>query len=234
MQVKLNKGLVLVKVPKLATLGMVKNFLEEHKEWVYKNYIKQIEQEKLIKNIWPNNLSEGSSLPYNGGRQFILYSLNEDFQQDEIKICRMANLLLVYLPKQGSSLSKAYVAGCVKKFLRDELYAKLQRIIKSYDNIAIPKGITIKEQSTIWGSCGSKNVLHFNFALAFVPLQIVKYVVIHEMCHIQHRNHSKSFWRLVGKHHPAYLQSDKWLRNNTWALEYTRSFTKRAREDSNL
>lgn len=74
--------------------------------------------------------------------------------------------------------------------------------------------IDIKKVSSIWGSCSPSNRLCFNRKLVMAPLPILEYVVIHEVCHLVHRNHSSRFWALVAKFDPQYLDHRRWLRRN--------------------
>lgn len=66
------------------------------------------------------------------------------------------------------------------------------------------KCIHIKDSLTFWGQCNGKQELTFQWKLAMVPMDVIEYVVIHEMCHMIHLNHDRSFWRLVGKYCPEY------------------------------
>ena len=50
------------------------------------------------------------------------------------------------------------------------------------------------------------------------PMEVLDYVVIHEMCHMIHLNHDRSFWRLVGKYKPDYEQCQEWLRQSHWKM----------------
>lgn len=72
--------------------------------------------------------------------------------------------------------------------------------------------ITIRNQRTRWGSCSSKGNLNFNCLLMLAPLEVIDYVVVHELCHRKEMNHSKAFWNEVAKILPDYKSSVKWLK----------------------
>jgi predicted metal-dependent hydrolase len=72
--------------------------------------------------------------------------------------------------------------------------------------------ITITSARTRWGSCSPKNTISFSWRLIMTPLDVVDYVVVHELAHTVHHNHSKRFWGLVGKILPDYKERRKWLR----------------------
>jgi len=64
-----------------------------------------------------------------------------------------------------------------------------------------------------WGSCSAKGNLNFSWRLALAPLEVIDYVVVHELSHIVHGNHSQRFWALVNKFYPNYKACRKWLRS---------------------
>ncbi|MFH1362083.1 MAG: M48 family metallopeptidase [bacterium] len=74
--------------------------------------------------------------------------------------------------------------------------------------------IKINSAKKRWGSCSAKGNLNFSWRLAMVPLEVIDYVVVHELAHIVHRNHSKRFWALVAKLYPNYKACRKWLRHD--------------------
>ena len=74
--------------------------------------------------------------------------------------------------------------------------------------------ITIRNQKTRWGSCSSIGNLNFNVALMRAPIEVLDYVVVHELCHRLHPNHSKAFWSEVKRVLPDYKEQVKWLKNN--------------------
>ncbi len=72
--------------------------------------------------------------------------------------------------------------------------------------------ISVKKQSTKWGSCSRKKNLNFNYKLLFLPQEMADYVVVHELCHLQEMNHSKKFWDLVAKVFPNFKEIRKEMR----------------------
>lgn len=77
----------------------------------------------------------------------------------------------------------------------------------SYNKIYIRRG------KSRWGSCSSKKNLNFNYRLIFLPKDLLDYVVVHELCHLQEMNHKPAFWSLVSKTIPDYLKIRKEMKN---------------------
>ena len=73
--------------------------------------------------------------------------------------------------------------------------------------------IRIGDQRTVWGSCSSAGTLSFNWRLVLAPLEVLDYVVVHELCHLRVPNHSKSFWTFVEASRPGWRQQREWLRD---------------------
>lgn len=74
--------------------------------------------------------------------------------------------------------------------------------------------ITIRDQKTRWGSCSSNGTLSFNWRLMLAPPAILDYVVVHELCHLTHMNHSSAFWATVESVYPDYRTARKWLKEH--------------------
>ena len=74
--------------------------------------------------------------------------------------------------------------------------------------------ITIRDQKTRWGSCSSRGTLSFNYRLIFAPPKVLDYVVVHELCHLTHMNHSKDFWNMVASVMPDYKLCKNWLKEH--------------------
>lgn len=74
--------------------------------------------------------------------------------------------------------------------------------------------VVIRDQKTRWGSCSSNGTLSFNYRLMLAPPQILDYVVVHELCHLKHMNHSAEFWNAVEQILPDYKERRKWLKEH--------------------
>lgn len=94
---------------------------------------------------------------------------------------------------------------------RVEYYAKLSGI--TYNRIFI------RLQKSRWGSCSVEGNLNFNALLALMPLEVLDSVVVHELCHRRHMDHSKAFYDEVLKIFPDYKKWDKWLKQKGAAYQ---------------
>lgn len=101
------------------------------------------------------------------------------------------------------------------KFYKNEIEKILPNIVETFSKKMdlYPISISYRKNKRTWGSCNFKNGLNFNILLMKFPLEIMQYVVIHELSHIKHKNHSKNFWNLVEKYCPNYKQIEKEFKN---------------------
>ena len=83
-----------------------------------------------------------------------------------------------------------------------------------------PKKIIVRSYKRRWGSCSHKKDISYNWKLIMAPEKIIHYVVIHELCHLIHFNHSRDFWKSVGKILPDYKSSKEWLKLNQHLLDW--------------
>lgn len=101
---------------------------------------------------------------------------------------------------------------------RDFLYETARtELPKSFHQISseLPFNWTrlfIRSQRTKWGTCSTKGNVSLNWRLIMCPPEIVRYLVIHELCHTVHMNHSKAYWQLVRSHFPEVDAANKWLK----------------------
>jgi predicted metal-dependent hydrolase len=125
-----------------------------------------------------------------------------------------------YLQIQVKRLEDEKIKQALKRFYHQQCKALVEASIAKHQRHfkTKPRSIRISDSKTTWGTCDSKQQLTFNWKLAMAPQKVIDYVVVHEMCHMVHLNHDRSFWRLVGKLFPDYKEQEKWLALSNWKM----------------
>ena len=103
----------------------------------------------------------------------------------------------------------------IDNFYKKEIVKYLPNLVDVYSKKMnlIPTSLKYRKNKRTWGSCNYKNGLNFNILLMKFPIELMEYVVIHELAHIKHKNHSKKFWDLVEEFCPDYKQREKIFKN---------------------
>jgi len=111
-----------------------------------------------------------------------------------------------------------------RNYLKDWYKAEAKRIILERSAFFIkitgysPFSIKISNAEKRWGSCTSKGTINFSWRLIMAPMEIIDYVIVHEMVHLNQPDHSKIFWDKVGRILPDYKDRKKWLKENDLLL----------------
>jgi predicted metal-dependent hydrolase len=118
----------------------------------------------------------------------------------------------IYAAKQSKKSISAETLELYKKefgsYLSEKVYQYANQIGVDFKKISIRKTVSR------WGSCTRSGNLSFSIFLWDTPNHVIDYVIIHELCHRRHMNHSKEFWNLVAKHCSEYKLAEKWLKLN--------------------
>ena len=116
--------------------------------------------------------------------------------------------------------ARIHLDAAQEKELRERAKSVLtQRTAYFARQIGVTYGrITVRDQKTRWGSCSQTGNLNFNFRLILAPLEVLDYVVVHELCHRRQMNHSAQFWQEVAQVLPDYRKRKAWLTENGWRL----------------
>ena len=101
----------------------------------------------------------------------------------------------------------------LKKFYTNQTKKIVKERVQHYEKVigVTSKGITIVDSAKAWRTCNSLKQLTFNYRLSMAPMSSIDYVVIHELCHILHLNHDRSFWRKVGMYDPDFKKHQEYL-----------------------
>lgn len=104
----------------------------------------------------------------------------------------------------------------LSRFYEKEAHVFIPKRVRHYSHLLGESfgRIAIKDQKSRWGSCSSARNLNFNKRLMMAPIEVLDYVVVHELCHLKQMNHSEKFWSEVEKILPDYKERKKWLDEN--------------------
>ncbi len=111
---------------------------------------------------------------------------------------------------------------CLLELAREQLGGMLQR--ESERCGLVYRKLSIRRQRTRWGSCSARGTISLNVAIAFQSPEIARYLIIHELAHTLHMNHSLEFWACVERYCPAWRSLDRqlasgWQRVPRWVFE---------------
>ena len=143
-------------------------------------------------------------------REFV--SSKKDYDETENylylgKLCKLTDLL-DSIPENKEAIQVALM----KEYTKRTRKIIPKRITYYEDIIKVKsKSFAIVNSPTTWGTCNSNRELTFNYKLSMADLAVIDYVVIHELCHLMHLNHDRSFWREVGKYDKNYKAHQNYL-----------------------
>lgn len=179
-------GLVTIKAPKHTSDETIINAIKQHGRWIQE----KLDKISMIQERPKTRDYDGQGKFFYLGKEYFLNELIEtsDLSEEDLK----------------KNLKKFYMKSC-DKVIRERIKTYQQQLgVK-------PKVIEIVESNSQWGSCNSSKKITFNYRLAMAPLDVMDYVIVHELCHLIHMNHDRSFWRRVGSIVPDYKHKQEYL-----------------------
>ncbi len=204
LQVKNNK--LIIKTPKSVSKKTLVDLIRRKQQWIKKRAILNFEEQNLKNREFIDN-----DKFYFRGEEYRLSLISG--RKEAVKI--EGGLLLV---SYGDH--KSIGRGTIKKLLEDWYLKESTKILKARtEELAQqmrvqPRGITVKNYNSKWGSCTANNKISYNWRIIMAPDYIVDYLIIHELSHIIEPNHSKNFWYQVGSYCEDFQKKRKWLREN--------------------
>ena len=201
------RGRVEVVVPKRTRPEVVQAFVREHHDWIN-------EARASFASLHPPEpfrLPEVVELPAIGQRFRIRYQRPSGGQSVRYR-CQANTVVL-----SGATADDKLCVGALRRWLaalaRQEFAPRLDALAAASGNRY--QRMHVRGQRTCWGSHSSSGTISINYCLLFLDPAIVRYLMIHELCHARHMNHSGRFWKLVGEFEPDYRRLDRAL-SDAW------------------
>lgn len=196
------KGLEIT-VPYRFSLKELPAILAEHQQWI----IKQLNQINLQKS---KELELPMQINFLGTAQ--TWNVRYENIKGKLKLYVRPQNEIILL---GDCNDKAACQRLLIKWIKVEAKKQLPALLTLLSEISqlAFSTVSVRDQKSRWGSCGSDKSINLNFRLMFLPQELVKYVIIHELCHTKYMNHSKTFWKLVAKYVPEWNAHRRLLRD---------------------
>ena len=202
------RGRVEVVVPKRTRARDVQSFVNEHRDW-----IEQTRASFAAKHApEPFALPDSVSFAAIGRTYRVAYRLRRNVHG--VRYRRHGDLVVL----SGDISDEARCVGALKRWLaavaREEFEPRL-RLLSVHTGDTFRR-MQVRGQKTCWGSHSSTGTISINYCLLFLEPALVRYLMVHELCHARHMNHSRRFWRAVARHEPDYERLDREL-GESWS-----------------
>ena len=164
--------------------------------------------EELGESIDYGNIITGSRLFYLG-KSYYVELIKEN--REDYKVSFIHSKFKIYTPKK---IDQNLLLEAIESFYLKKAEEKLTKLTQKYsDKMKLfPKKLYFRKSKTKWASCSASNKITFNSEVMKLSTSLIEYVVVHELAHIQYKNHSKDFWNLVKKFMSDYQKKEKTLR----------------------
>ncbi len=209
--IKIRHGKVSVIVPDGLSMATIESLLANKNRWIKEKLVIQNE----IIAIKPKEFVSGEVFTYLGKNHALKI---ESGLYPAIKLHQGELVVSVRNKTADNSLS---IRPMLLKWYKQQAKSKLIEKTGHYAKIigVKPSSVTIKSFKSRWGSCTITGSIYYNWKLVIAPERIIDYVVIHELCHILHHNHSPAFWQAVARYCHDYTECRTWLKINGGRLE---------------
>jgi len=193
-------GRVEVIVPRSTSAWKVQQFVSRHREWI----------DERVRE------SSVQAIPVTPPQEILLAAIERQVRVESSHTEQTARLRAIsdqHIQMRGQLDTPASWSRVVNRWLmkvaEQEFSRRLRQLADTYGFNY--ERVQIRRQRTRWGSCSSRGTISLNVCALFLRPEVLRYLLIHELCHTQHMNHSKRFWKLVASCEPNYRALDKEL-----------------------
>jgi predicted metal-dependent hydrolase len=212
-----NTSQVVVSVPKVLSWEKIREIVQKKASWIQKKqaYIRELKDLRQEKEY-----ISGEQILFLG-RKYRLKVIETEYGPVPELVLR-GRRVAIYIKKNMAEKKRKEI---IKEVLMSWYCLKATEVIlqraKRYSHLLdlTPKKIIVRNQQKRWGSCSKSGVLRFNWRIIMAPVSIIDYVVVHEICHLKEKNHSRGFWRQMALVLSDYKKCRQWLRENYTSLE---------------
>ena len=190
-------GTARVTIPRGGTLREAKRFVEKHRDWIERQFTR-------LQSAPPGHVN------WRIGTRIWLRGEQVEIQVEAPDTIRFGNETLKVI--EGNQDYRPLMEKYLRELAVRELPARVKEL-EALHGFSVRR-ITIRNQRTRWGSCSRTGAISLNWRLIQTPDFVRDYIILHELAHLRHMNHSDLFWDEVQRLCPEYFEAEKWLKQN--------------------
>ena len=206
----LRDGGIRLLVPERLSDDEINRLIQRRLNWIRK----KVDQRKVAPRITPKEYVSGESFAYLGKN----YRLKiVEGPEESVKL--LGGRFVVSVARERRSDAN-HIRHLLKRWYFDHARGRLEEKVERYGRMmnVCPAPVWVKDYRARWGSCTYKQSVGFSWRIIIAPHRIVDYLVVHELAHLIHLDHSAAFWDVVRRYIPDYKERRKWLRDNEAVL----------------
>lgn len=187
-------------------------FVQKKRHWVFNKLTEMNERLAYLERHSYDRLRSGAKIRFRG-RNVALRVRQTD--QPNIDIRYNGGFDITAPANLSAEALEAALGQEIVAWFSTTLKADVEALRKRYERATglVSAGSQVIHSDTLWASLTRSGVIRVNWHLIEAPKVVLEYVVLHELCHSVHRNHTPEFWALIAKHMPDYPSRKRWLEN---------------------
>lgn len=196
------EGKLQVRAPHRVSRAQIEAFINEKADWI------RTHQARVLARPRPARIA------FKEGETFLFLGQGYPLQvlakpKAHLELRAGAFWLSAQNSAQAAAAFQAWYRRQARALFSERLQAQASRLGLQ------PARLRISSAQTRWGSCSTTGTISLTWRLVMAPVEVIDYVIVHELIHLAVKNHSNAFWQRVAAAYPAYVGAKRWLRENS-------------------
>jgi predicted metal-dependent hydrolase len=208
------EGLV-VEMPKVPSIRRAKKLVNLRKSWVLSALESVDEKLAMAKGIKRHT---DSVLVMGKEKRIII-------RRGQSRAFTLETATRIHLGFEEKAVAKEKIYARLTLWLRAKAEAYLPLRVRQLNRSRFTyDSVVVKNQKTLWGSCSAEGIINLNWRIIMAPKAQIDYIILHELCHTKHLNHSNAYWNVVASVCPDFKTCEAWFCDLGFLLDLRQAF----------
>ena len=209
------RGQIRIVVPKETATAQIERIIAKKDRWIRQ----KLRLQSTVVEPKPKEFISGEAFPYLGKN----YRLKVIYGSKDHVALRSGRIEVCVAARKGEKGLEARVRSLLTAWYRQKAIKRINDKVEKYSKqLGVkPQSVKVRDYKSRWGSCILPSTVSFNWRIVMAPHKIIDYVVVHELCHLKHHDHSEKFWQSVGSIVKDRIEMQTWLKRSSVSLSNT-------------